>query len=239
MQIRIIPVTPLQQNCSLIWDTATKHAAFVDPGGDIDTLLGVLTHFGLTLKRIWLTHGHLDHAGAAAGLRERTGVPVEGPHPDESFWIDQLDQQGRMFGLPGARRLAAGQLINIDVSAEKNGYFGDTGASFILKASEPRIDALCRDGRRALAIGLVNKVVPVDVALHGDCGQMLQALRADTTYARRQSSGSSQAIELILGAAKADSARAALAGGDLAGARLLLAALPARPASTGRSKGTP
>ena len=80
LQIRLVPVTPLQQNCSLIWDTQTKHAAFVDPGGDIDQLMGALDHFGLTLKKIWLTHGHMDHAGAAAELRERTGVAIEGPH---------------------------------------------------------------------------------------------------------------------------------------------------------------
>ena len=76
LQIRLIPVTPLQQNCSLIWDTATKHAVFVDPGGDVDTLMGALKHFGLTLKEMWLTHGHLDHAGAAHEIRERTGVPI-------------------------------------------------------------------------------------------------------------------------------------------------------------------
>ena len=80
LRAAIIPVTPLQQNCSLIWDEAPKHAAFVDPGGDIDQLMGALAHFGLTLTHIWLTHGHADHAGAAAALRERTGVAVEGPH---------------------------------------------------------------------------------------------------------------------------------------------------------------
>jgi hydroxyacylglutathione hydrolase len=105
MQLRIIPVTPLQQNCSLIWDTATKHAAFVDPGGDADTLLGALTHFGLTLKRIWLTHGHLDHAGAAAALRERTGVAVEGPHKDDQFWLDQIEESSRHYGIVGGRNV--------------------------------------------------------------------------------------------------------------------------------------
>ena len=105
LQIRVVPVTPLQQNCSLIWDTATKHAAFVDPGGDIDKLLGALNHFGLTLKRIWLTHGHLDHAGAAAELRERTGVAVEGPHRDDQFWLDQIEESSRRYGLTGGRNV--------------------------------------------------------------------------------------------------------------------------------------
>ena len=105
LELRIVPVTPLQQNCSLIWDTATKHAAFVDPGGDIDVLLGALTHFGLTLKRIWLTHGHLDHAGAAAELRDRTGIAVEGPHKDDQFWLDQIEDSAGRYGLSGLRNV--------------------------------------------------------------------------------------------------------------------------------------
>ena len=103
LQVRIIPVTPLQQNCSLIWNEATKHAAFVDPGGDADQLIGALEHFGLTLKRIWLTHGHLDHAGAAAELRERLGVAVEGPHRDDQFWLDQIESIGVRYGIKGGR----------------------------------------------------------------------------------------------------------------------------------------
>jgi glyoxylase-like metal-dependent hydrolase (beta-lactamase superfamily II) len=105
LQIRIIPVTPLQQNCSLIWNTETKHAAFVDPGGDIDKLVGALEHFGLTLTRIWLTHGHFDHAGAAAELRERTGVKVEGPHRDDQFWLDQIESGGQRYGIGGVRNV--------------------------------------------------------------------------------------------------------------------------------------
>jgi glyoxylase-like metal-dependent hydrolase (beta-lactamase superfamily II) len=105
IQIRIIPVTPLQQNCSLIWDTATKHAAFVDPGGDIDQLMAALDHFGLTLKHIWLTHGHLDHAGAAAELRERTGVSVVGPHKDDQFWLDQIEDSAVKYGLDGLKNV--------------------------------------------------------------------------------------------------------------------------------------
>ncbi len=105
IELRIIPVTPLQQNCSLIWDTATKHAAFVDPGGDTATLMGALKHFGLTLKHIWLTHGHLDHAGAAAELRELTGVPVVGPHKDDQFWLDQIEESSRRYGLTGGRNV--------------------------------------------------------------------------------------------------------------------------------------
>ena len=105
LQVRIVPVTPLQQNCSLLWNDATKRACFVDPGGDIDTLMGALEHFGLTLTRIWLTHGHLDHAGAAADLRERTGVAVEGPHREDQFWLDQIEESARKYRLTGLRNV--------------------------------------------------------------------------------------------------------------------------------------
>jgi hydroxyacylglutathione hydrolase len=105
LQIRIIPVTPLQQNCSLIWDTQTKSAVLIDPGGDTDTLMGALSHFGLTLKEMWLTHGHLDHAGAAAEIRERTGVPVIGPHKDDQFWLDQVESSAKKYGLEGLKNV--------------------------------------------------------------------------------------------------------------------------------------
>jgi hydroxyacylglutathione hydrolase len=105
LQIRIVPVTMLQQNCSLLWDTATKHAALIDPGGDVEKLMGALGHFDLKLTRIWLTHGHADHAGAAADLRERTGVAVEGPHRDDQFWLDQIEEGSRRYGLKGLRNV--------------------------------------------------------------------------------------------------------------------------------------
>jgi glyoxylase-like metal-dependent hydrolase (beta-lactamase superfamily II) len=105
LQIRVIPVTPLQQNCSLIWHAETKRACLVDPGGDIDKLVGALEHFGLTLTRIWLTHGHFDHAGAAAELRERTGVAVEGPHRDDQFWLDLIEDGAQRYGIGGLRNV--------------------------------------------------------------------------------------------------------------------------------------
>lgn len=105
LSIRIVPVTPLQQNCSLIWNETSKNALFIDPGGEPDTLMGALSHFGLKLTRIWLTHGHLDHAGAAAELRERTGVAVEGPHRDDQFWLDLIEESARRYGLDGLRNV--------------------------------------------------------------------------------------------------------------------------------------
>lgn len=105
LQIRVIPVTPLQQNCSLIWSEATKNAVLVDPGGDIDRLFGALEQFGLTLTRIWLTHGHFDHAGAAAELRERTGIAVEGPHRDDQFWLDLIEEGAKRYNIGGLRNV--------------------------------------------------------------------------------------------------------------------------------------
>jgi len=99
----VVPVTPLRQNCTIVWCTKTKRAAIVDPGGDIPRLLDVLRQQGLELEKIWITHGHLDHAGGTAALKAATGVPVEGPHPDDQFWIDDIGQSGARWGMPDAR----------------------------------------------------------------------------------------------------------------------------------------
>lgn len=99
----IAPVTPLQQNCTTVWCTRTNKAAIIDPGGSIDIILAEIARRGLTLEKIWVTHGHLDHAGATAELKDKTGCPIEGPHPDDQFWIDGIEQQGKAYGMPEAR----------------------------------------------------------------------------------------------------------------------------------------
>jgi len=99
----IAPVTPLQQNCTTVWCTRTGKAAIIDPGGSIDLILAEIARRGLTLEKIWVTHGHLDHAGATAELKEKAGCPIEGPHPDDQFWIDGIEQQGKVYGMPEAR----------------------------------------------------------------------------------------------------------------------------------------
>jgi glyoxylase-like metal-dependent hydrolase (beta-lactamase superfamily II) len=105
MQFIIIPVTPYQQNCSLVWDDNGR-AALVDPGGEAPRLVAEIARRGLVPEKILLTHGHLDHVGAAAELRERYGIPVEGPHQAEKFWLDLLPQQAELFGFPPAEPLA-------------------------------------------------------------------------------------------------------------------------------------
>ena len=100
---RIIPVTPFEQNCSLIWCTETLRGALVDPGGDIDHLLSVTAKLGVTLEKLLLTHGHIDHAGGTGELATREKLPIEGPQEEERFWLDQLPAQSRMFGFPAAQ----------------------------------------------------------------------------------------------------------------------------------------
>ena len=88
MKYAIVPVTPFQQNATVLWCPETMRAAVVDPGGDLDRILDVVRREGLTLERVLVTHGHIDHAGGVADLAERSGVPIEGPHLDDRFWID-------------------------------------------------------------------------------------------------------------------------------------------------------
>lgn len=102
----IIPVTPFQQNCALFWDAETLKATVIDPGGDVNTILSTLSDNGLTLANILLTHGHIDHAGGAAELKERAGSPpITGPHPADATLLDHLEQQGRAYALDGARNV--------------------------------------------------------------------------------------------------------------------------------------
>ncbi|MEJ0069980.1 MAG: MBL fold metallo-hydrolase [Pseudomonadota bacterium] len=99
----IVPVTPFAQNCSIVWCTATMRGAVVDPGGEIDRLLETAAEHGVTLEKILVTHGHLDHAGATADLQARLGVPIEGPQREDAFWIDQLAEQGARYDMGWCR----------------------------------------------------------------------------------------------------------------------------------------
>lgn len=99
MRVAIIPVTPLQQNCSLLWCTKTMRGAFVDPGGDLDRLKLALEKTGVTLEKVLVTHGHLDHCGLAGELAREMGVPLEGPHEEDRFWIAQLDDDGPRWNM--------------------------------------------------------------------------------------------------------------------------------------------
>jgi glyoxylase-like metal-dependent hydrolase (beta-lactamase superfamily II) len=100
----IIPVTPFQQNCTILFDEETKAGVIVDPGGDVDTLVETIRQNGISIEAIWLTHGHIDHAGGAMELKETLGVDIIGPHADDKPLLDNLEAQAHRFGLTGAVR---------------------------------------------------------------------------------------------------------------------------------------
>jgi glyoxylase-like metal-dependent hydrolase (beta-lactamase superfamily II) len=96
----IIPVTPFQQNCTLLWCEKTRKAAVIDPGGDLDRIRQAIVQSGVSVEKIILTHGHIDHAGGAAELREELGVRIEGPHKADDVLLQRLAEQGQAYGLP-------------------------------------------------------------------------------------------------------------------------------------------
>ena len=120
----IVPVTPFQQNCAILWDADSLQAAVIDPGGDIERILALIDQNALRVERILLTHGHMDHAGGAAGLKQALAargrdVTIEGPDLRDKFLLDGLAEQGRAYGIADAanvtpdRWLAEGDTVGI------------------------------------------------------------------------------------------------------------------------------
>ncbi|WP_371397076.1 MBL fold metallo-hydrolase [Fretibacter rubidus] len=101
LDLRILPVTPLSQNCSLLFDTVSKKGVLVDPGGEADKLMNEAKTLGVEIEQIWLTHGHLDHAGGAEDIRAALDIPVIGPHKDDQFWMDEIETHWAKYGHPG------------------------------------------------------------------------------------------------------------------------------------------
>jgi glyoxylase-like metal-dependent hydrolase (beta-lactamase superfamily II) len=112
MKYEIVPVTAFEQNCSVLWCENTLKAAVVDPGGDMDRIEAVIQKHGLTVEKILLTHAHIDHAGATAALAKKHGLPIEGPHEEDKFWIDMLPMQSQMFGFPAAEAFEPNRWLN-------------------------------------------------------------------------------------------------------------------------------
>ena len=100
----IVPVTPFQQNCTILFDTDDKTGVVVDPGGDVETILSVLKDNGINITAIWLTHGHIDHAGGAMELQEALDVDIIGPHEADKPLLDNLVTQAQKFGMAGSVR---------------------------------------------------------------------------------------------------------------------------------------
>jgi glyoxylase-like metal-dependent hydrolase (beta-lactamase superfamily II) len=98
----IIPVTPFQQNCTLLWCDATKRAVVIDPGGDLPDIERAIAEARVVVDKIWLTHGHIDHVGGAAELKAKLNVPIEGPHRDDLFLLEHVVDSARTFGIQGA-----------------------------------------------------------------------------------------------------------------------------------------
>jgi hydroxyacylglutathione hydrolase len=117
LKAAIVPVTPFQQNCALLWDEDTGKGVVVDPGGDVDRILAAIAETGATVERILLTHGHMDHAGGAAALRDALGEglpappPIIGPDERDRFLLDGLAAQAARFGIEGARDVLPDQWL--------------------------------------------------------------------------------------------------------------------------------
>ena len=119
MKYHIIPVTAFSQNCSVIYCPDTHQAALVDPGGEAEKIKDEVTALGVTISQVLLTHGHLDHVGAAAELAAYYQVPIVGPHKEDLFLLAALHEQSRMFGLDDCapftpdRWLVEGDMVQI------------------------------------------------------------------------------------------------------------------------------
>ena len=138
-----IPVTPFQQNCSLLWCDETREAAVVDPGGDLPLLRAEIARRGVALTQILLTHAHIDHAGGTGTLARELGLPIIGPHPGDQFWIDGLAEQARMFGFAPAepfaptRWLADGDTVTVGHSTlSVRHYPGHTPGHVVFHSAE-------------------------------------------------------------------------------------------------------
>jgi len=114
----IIPVTPFQQNCTILFDDESKVGVVVDPGGDVDQIVSAVEANGITVEAIWITHGHIDHAGGAMELKEALGVEIVGPHQDDEPLLSRIAEQGRAYGIAGVRNcepdryLAEGETVS-------------------------------------------------------------------------------------------------------------------------------
>jgi glyoxylase-like metal-dependent hydrolase (beta-lactamase superfamily II) len=169
LQAGIVPVTPFQQNCTLLWDDAAKRGAVVDPGGDLDRIEAAIAKTGMTVEKILLTHGHVDHAAGAAELKEKLGgIPIEGPHLDDKFLLDSLAQSALAFGMTGAR----------DVTPDRWLAEGDTvtvaGATFSIlhcPGHSPGSVAFVNGAQRFALVG--------DVLFRGSIGRTEGLPRAD------------------------------------------------------------
>lgn len=122
--VRIEPVTPFQQNCSII-RAPSGAAAIVDPGGEPERLLAAAKDFDARIEKIWLTHGHLDHAGAAMAIKRATGAPIEGPQEEEIFWLSRIAEDSRNYGFEGGENCVPDRWLEDGDTLELDGLVFD------------------------------------------------------------------------------------------------------------------
>ncbi|MCG7393079.1 MBL fold metallo-hydrolase [Microvirga sp. ACRRW] len=186
----IIPVTPFQQNCTLLWCEKTKKAAVIDPGGDIERIRDAIAQSGVSVEKIILTHGHIDHAAGAADLRDELGVKIEGPHQADDFMLQRLADQGQAYGIPARpvtpdRWLDEGDTVTVGeltldvlhcpghspgsvVLVSKDERFAIVG-DVIFQGSVGRVDLPGGDGK-ALISSIKDKLLPLGDDIAFICG---------------------------------------------------------------------
>ena len=118
----IVPVTLFQQNCTLLWDEASRAGVIVDPGGDVPRIQSAIAKTGMKPEAIWITHGHIDHAGGAAELKEALGVPVIGPHKADKPLLDTLPKVGAQYGIAGARTVTPDRWLDVGDTVSLAGH---------------------------------------------------------------------------------------------------------------------
>lgn len=112
LNVQLVPVTPFAQNCSILWDSESKEAVLIDAGGEADKLKQVVKDLGLKVTALWITHGHIDHIGAVGELAETWQIPVIGPHQDDQFWIDALQDVAKKYRFPLPQPVKVTQWLN-------------------------------------------------------------------------------------------------------------------------------
>lgn len=122
LRVAVIPVTPFQQNCSLVFDEISKRGAVVDPGGDLDRIENSIRQADITVEKILLTHGHVDHASGADELREKLKVKIEGPHVADKFFLDELETRGIQYGMAGGRNVVPDRWLGDGDTVEVAGF---------------------------------------------------------------------------------------------------------------------
>ena len=161
LKAAIVPVTPFQQNCTLLWDEDSKHGVVVDPGGDLDRIQAGLDQVGLRVEKIILTHGHIDHAGGAAELKEKLGgIPIEGPHQADKFLLDGLTAQGRSYALADSRNVTPDRWL---AEGDSVSIAGLTFAALHCPGHSPGSIVLVNEAQRLALVG--------DVLFRGSIGR--------------------------------------------------------------------